>query len=128
MATSARRSAQLPQDWTAAVLGAAGVPVGLGVLVKPRHLVTCAHVVCRALGLPDTQAEAPAARVAIEGFQSLARTWSRRVVAWYPADRAKRLQDICVLELEDESLAVATWDQLLQQEPRLGNAVRALGY
>ena len=40
-----------------------GLPVGLGVLVGPREVLTCAHVVNAALGLPAESPERPDAAV-----------------------------------------------------------------
>jgi hypothetical protein len=56
---------QLPQDWLAKVLDNSGNPVGLGVLVEPKHVVTCAHVVNRALGLGPDEEPSAEARVAV---------------------------------------------------------------
>lgn len=37
-------------DWQVSILGSTGKPVGGGVLVPPRYVLTCAHVVASALG------------------------------------------------------------------------------
>lgn len=37
-------------DWQVSILGPAGNPVGGGVIVPPRYVLTCAHVVTSAMG------------------------------------------------------------------------------
>ncbi|MDQ1295123.1 MAG: hypothetical protein QG608_3008, partial [Actinomycetota bacterium] len=48
-----------------AIRDASGVPAGLGVLVGPREVVTCAHVVAAALDLPADLPERPDAEVTV---------------------------------------------------------------
>ncbi|GAK49823.1 peptidase S1 and S6, chymotrypsin/Hap [Candidatus Moduliflexus flocculans] len=49
------------------------VPVGAGFLVSPRYLLTCAHVVEAALGLPKYAPDAPTQRVEFDCCRNMRR-------------------------------------------------------
>lgn len=87
-----------------------GKPVGVGFLVGPRHIMTCAHVVAdalgnrKALGLPS--APAPTDAVALDfvvlGNKAIRPTHDATVVPgmWHPEqDELNDRRDIAVLEL-----------------------------
>jgi WD40 repeat protein len=80
--------------------------VGCGVLVSPRHVVTCAHVVAEALGDPSlgAAAEVPARAVPLSlPLLAASLQTTGRVVCWQPAreDGRKAPEDIAVLELSE---------------------------
>ena len=81
---------------------AAGPVIGTVFLISPRHVMTCAHVVNEALGLPwDTSAD-PAEPVWVDFPFAQAGSGpglSARVVEWRPPSNAPA-SDIAVLELE----------------------------
>lgn len=52
-------AAPFPSDWQLRVRSSDGGTAGAGVLVSPRHVLTCAHVVCAALGVPWEEAATP---------------------------------------------------------------------
>ena len=125
-AASRANSPELPQAWMVAVLGADERPVGLGVVVGTRHVVTCSHVVAEALGVKASPAQASQEQVRLKSVLSLQKAGAV-VKTWYPADdrHEDRFQDICLLELteqENGQRGIApgpTWDQLCsgQLEP-----------
>lgn len=76
--------------------------VGAGFLVSQKHILSCAHVVAEALGLPRETVEMPDAEVSLD-FPILApqRLLKARVVFWRPVNREKfEEEDIAGLELE----------------------------
>jgi hypothetical protein len=85
-----------------------GLVVGAGFLATDRHILTCAHVVSRSLGLFDTPADAPLAKVQLD-FPLLAprRMQNARVVYWQPPQADNR-GDIAGLELDGEPPINAT--------------------
>jgi formylglycine-generating enzyme required for sulfatase activity len=85
------------------ILDAGQRPVGAGCLVRDRLIVTCAHVVAEALGLPRGAAEAPAAPVTLDFPYVPATAATARVVLWWPYRQAvagDRRHDLALLELE----------------------------
>ncbi|WP_089725702.1 tetratricopeptide repeat protein [Candidatus Thiosymbion oneisti] len=104
-------------------IGRTGDPdrtIGCGLLVTPRHVVTCAHVVASALGTTATAAAAPAGSIPVD-LPLLARPFrtTGHVVCWLPVreDKDKAPEDIAVLELADELPPAAQPAPLLGLEP-----------
>jgi hypothetical protein len=56
----------LPAGFVVRLLAPGGLPVGVGVLVGQREIVTCAHVVNAALGRETTAQDQPGEPVAVE--------------------------------------------------------------
>ncbi|MGW7254973.1 nSTAND1 domain-containing NTPase [Streptomyces sp. NPDC054834] len=88
------------------VLGAATVQVadvnghigGLGVIIAPRLVLTCAHVVLSALGLPLTRSEPPDAPVRVRLVLTEGEETEAVVRDWVPV-RADGSGDVAVLSL-----------------------------
>src|SRR3712207_1977143 len=88
--------------------GDRGAIVGTGFRVSDRHVLTCAHVVAQALGVPEETPDSPTGEVRldfplIEPGQPLA----GRVVRWLPVRSdggvtPRNGEDIAVLELIGE--------------------------
>lgn len=78
-----------------------GAIVGAGFLVSDRHLLTCAHVVTAALGIPTETVETPVASVELD-FPLIApgQKVKAKVVFWQPVNPAQLGEDIAGLELE----------------------------
>lgn len=75
--------------------------VGAGFLVSEKHILTCAHVVADALGLPRETVEMPDAEITLDfPIQASQRLFKARVVFWRPVNRQKFEEDIAGLELE----------------------------
>jgi len=94
--------------------------IGCGLLVTPRHLVTCAHVVASALGTEATAAKVPADRIPVD-LPLLKRPFrtTGQVIRWWPVREAedKAPENIAVLELVDEVPPEAEPAPLLSLEP-----------
>nr|MDT0656478.1 pentapeptide repeat-containing protein [Micromonospora sp. DSM 115978] len=122
-----------PGRFIVSFLGPADEPVGVGVLVGPRHILTCAHVVNVALGLPVTATgqPGPPVRVRFPMRQSAdADPLLARVVRWVPPPDGRRPgDDIAGLELVDgEPPAGAEPAKLLVNPPRPGHELRVFGF
>ena len=129
----------------AAVVNADGVPVGVGALVGPRQVLTCAHVVNAALGLDPRTQPAPDVTVRI-GFPLLDparsgrtlqanrtiqanQTIRARVTRWLPPPRQSVTgDDIAGLELSEPPPQGACPVRLLLNPPGLGQVFRLFGY
>jgi formylglycine-generating enzyme required for sulfatase activity len=85
------------------ILDAGHRPVGAGCLVRERLIVTCAHVVAEALGLPRDTAEVPTAPIALDFPFVASTTATARAILWWPYRQAgggDRRHDLAVLELQ----------------------------
>ncbi|MFG1901394.1 trypsin-like serine peptidase [Micromonospora carbonacea] len=91
------------QPWVVRIRGGNGVILGSGTLLGDRHVLTCAHVVDRAVGRATAGATPPADRVQVE-LVRLPRLSARSagVVTggWVPAGKEGQ-GDIALLELSD---------------------------
>jgi len=103
----------------------AGGPVGVGVLVSRHEVVTCAHVVNAALGLPPAAGDRPGDAVAV--------TWPRvdgaepvtaRVTAWLPVADG----DLAVLALDAPAPTGAAVAELAGGPPERDDVLRVFGY
>ncbi len=81
-------------------------PVGLGFLAAEKHVLTCAHVIAQALGIPQDSPDAPKRKIRLD-FPLLApgTILSSHVVFWQPVQSnsspaLEYAEDIAVLELE----------------------------
>ncbi|HEY8373648.1 MAG TPA: trypsin-like peptidase domain-containing protein [Pseudonocardiaceae bacterium] len=102
-------------------------PVGLGFLAADDTVVTCAHVVCRALDLPDNHVEEPTEPVTVEFLLSPHRPrLTAQVVAWRPYG-SEAPDDVAVLRLAGRPPRDATPVPLLDQPLVWGNQVRIFG-
>lgn len=78
-----------------------GAIVGAGFLVSDRYLLTCAHVVTAALGIPTETVEPPAAPLELD-FPLIApgQKVKAKVVFWQPVNSTQMGEDIAGLLLE----------------------------
>ena len=80
----------------------AGGVAGAGFLVSERHILTCAHVIAQALGLPDDTVEPPSSPVSLDFPRLASHTLlTAKVVFWCPVQEDGR-GDIAGLELLDK--------------------------
>jgi S1-C subfamily serine protease len=102
---------------------AQGRVAGAGFLAGERRVLTCAHVVAAALGLPDDAPEAPQADVQLD-FPLLApgRRFTARVTAW------QAQADVAGLELTGSPPAEAAPVSLLVASNLWGHLFRAFGF
>jgi WD40 repeat protein/3',5'-cyclic AMP phosphodiesterase CpdA len=116
-------------SFIARVLGPDDAVGGLGALIGPRHVVTCAHVVNTALGRDALSQQQPRERVRVD-FPLLAdRTQAEaEVVMWRPPPGAGVAgDDIAGLELAGPPPRAAV-ARLAVEAPRAGRTVRVFGY
>src|SRR5438094_427884 len=100
--------------------GREGAIVGSGFLVDEKHVLTCAHVVAVALGIPATTADTPKNVISLD-FPLLPDNSSLKahVVRWAPMRDEKPksseiIEDIAVLELEVDAPPVGAKPVQLQ--------------
>ncbi len=105
-----------------------GVAVGAGFLVGERHILTCAHVVAAALGLPDEAPEKPQAAVSLD-LPRVAprRLLTARIMLWRPP-RTDGGDDIAGLELESDPPHGARAAPLAQVDDLWERSFRAFGF
>jgi len=90
----------LQAPWHARIMGPQG-PVGAGVLVDSRRIVTCAHVIGEALGLRDL-AQTPSGLVTIDfpqGAESEIRMTRVMAEGWFPGRPGSGAGDLAMLEV-----------------------------
>lgn len=118
-----------PSDASVArILSADGRPEGAGFRAGQREVITCAHVVATALGLPPETQESPGGRLWIDF--PLAERGTRvpaRVGAWTPV-RPDGSGDIAVLELLADPPAKAPVARLVEDAAGPDRRVRAFGF
>ena len=100
-----------------------GTVVGTGFLVTGRHVLTCAHVVASALGLPHRAPNPPQADLHLD-FPLLApeSVLTARLSHWQPAI------DVAVLELISDPPAESKPVRLVTADDLWGHSFRALGF
>jgi hypothetical protein len=110
------------------IRAANGRTVGAGFLVTEKQVLTCAHVVAQALGLPDNAPEAPKGEVLLD-FPLVApeQRLTARVVCWQPA-RPDGSGDVAGLELMDDPPAGTSPIRLVKAEEPWGHPFRAFGF
>jgi hypothetical protein len=114
----------------ASVLGVDGKPTGAAFLISETDLLTCAHVVTRALRLPDFLCAAPDTRVKLEF--PLANPPAIRYAtvvpsAWQP-ERRDESGDVARLRLVDHAPASAHPLRLVQSDQFFGHKFEAFGF
>jgi len=112
------------------VLDAAGRTVGVGVLVGPQEILTCAHVVNLALGRDRRAQDRPAGEVTVEPAGGGGPPLRARVQRWLPPPRTGAAgDDIAGLILTStERPASATPARLAANPPARGRVVDVFGY
>ncbi|MEU6865550.1 trypsin-like peptidase domain-containing protein [Streptomyces sp. NPDC046876] len=119
----------VPSDASVArVLGPDGIPEGAGFRAAPREVITCAHVVAKALGLPEDTADPPGGRVWVDF--PLAERSTRvpaRIAAWTPVGRDGS-GDVAVLTLLEDPPAGAPIARLVEDAAGPDRRVRTFGF
>jgi V8-like Glu-specific endopeptidase len=99
-----------PSDYLSAFKGsiirifhANGAIVGAGFLVSPQYVLTCAHVVAAALGIPNNTKEAPTDSIHLDfPLVAAGQKIKAQVVFWQPMNPSVVGEDIAGLKLEGE--------------------------
>ncbi|MGH3997969.1 MAG: trypsin-like serine peptidase, partial [Pseudonocardiaceae bacterium] len=112
------------------VLDVAGGTAGVGVLVGPRQILTCAHVVNAALDWDRAAQEEPAGEVTIQFAVGDGSPLRARVQRWLPPPRTGAIgDDIAGLILTSTELPTgATPARLAVNPPERGRVVDVFGY
>lgn len=107
----------------ARIYGVCGGVIGAGFLVGKRELLTCAHVVTGALGLPDNTPEPPADPLPLDfPLVAAGALLTARVVHWQPQN------DVAVLELACAPPPGAGPAPLAEGGDLWGHPFRAFGF
>ncbi len=110
------------------IRSANGRVVGAGFLVGERHILTCAHVITKALGLADDTADKPSSLVSLDFPRLASHTLlTARVVFWSPVQDDGR-GDIAGLELLDKPPAGTEAVHFAPSEQVWGHPYRAFGF
>jgi hypothetical protein len=118
-----------PRPWRARVLRRGGGVAGAGVLIDQRHVLTCAHVVCQALGRDPRLQEPPDGEVELDFVEAEAEPVGAHVAdgGWIPIG-PEGGGDIAVLELAEDAPRGAL-PGLLSRSQRLdGHRFDTYGY
>lgn len=110
------------------ILGKAQKPIGGGVLVPEKHVVTCAHVVNQALDLADDSQPQPddSVKLTLRHIDS-AKYVSAKVVAWRPIDENGG-GDIAILETLEPLPSGVQCQSLKLQAEFWGKSFRVYGF
>jgi Trypsin-like peptidase domain len=116
------------------ICGEDGTPFGAGLLVRPRQVLTCAHVVATALGLATTADRPPEGTVGIRfthADDAAVRRAKPSAGRWFPpgagGDGDPGAGDIALLDLTDEPPAQAHPISTFRSGAAPGYAVHAFG-
>ncbi len=110
------------------IRSANGRVAGAGFLVGERHILTCAHVITKALGLADDTADKPSSLVSLDFPRLASHTLlTARVVFWSPVQDDGR-GDIAGLELLDKPPAGTEAVHFAPSEQVWGHPYRAFGF
>jgi hypothetical protein len=105
--------------------GPAGTPVGLGVQVGDRDVLTCAHVVNAALGLPPDAAARPAHRVLVSWPKlSGSPSVEAEIEGWRPI----AIGDLATVRLLTAAPLGSAAARLAEQPSGQGKTLRVFGY
>lgn len=106
-----------------------GAVVGAGFLVSPQCVITCAHVVTEAVGIPQNTTQAPTSSINLD-FPLIAagRKIQAQVVFWQPVNPSEVGEDIAVLKLESEPPDTVQPMRLVTAEDWWEHPLRVFGF
>lgn len=112
-----------------------GAVVGAGFLVSKQYLLTCAHVITQALGIPQNTSSAPTAELVDLDFPLIApgQKMKARVIFWRPVqDFSSTLpvdgEDIAALELQSEVPLAVQPVRLVTADDLFDHPFRTFGF
>jgi WD40 repeat protein len=106
-----------------------GKVIGAGCLVSEKHILTCAHVVADALGLPRNTTGIPDALINLDFPLLAAKQYLKaKVVFWQPVNPDAEAEDIAGLELENSLPQMAQPAKFITSEDLWGHPFRVLGF
>jgi WD40 repeat protein len=111
------------------IYSSSGKVIGAGFLVSQKYIITCAHVVADALGLPRTTAQMPDAEITLD-FPLVApkQLLKAKVVFWLPVNPSVELEDIARLELALSPPNQALIAPLITSDEWAGHPFRVFGF
>ncbi|MFK4837244.1 trypsin-like peptidase domain-containing protein [Microbacterium sp. ZW T2_14] len=115
------------RPWQVRLLDSTGSPMGGGVLVDERHVVTCAHVVREALGVDDPAVQAPAEVVRVDFVRSESAPVEATVEAWADVAEDGRA-DVAVLALSEPAPVGSQPAPVRRSDGVLGHDFDVLGF
>jgi tetratricopeptide (TPR) repeat protein len=106
-----------------------GKVIGSGCLVSQKHILTCAHVVTDALGLPRTTLEMPDAHITLDfPLLTTKQLLKAKVVFWRPVNPDIEVEDIAGLELENSLPEMAQPAKLITSDDLWEHPFRVWGF
>ncbi len=103
--------------------------VGAGFLVSDRHLLTCAHVITEALGIPSNTQEPPTGTIELDfPLIAPAQKLKAKVEFWQPVNPPQIGEDIAGLHLEDSPPTGVSAVQLVTTSNYWGHSFRIFGF
>ncbi|MGK7928120.1 MAG: trypsin-like peptidase domain-containing protein [Spirulina sp.] len=111
-----------------------GAVVGAGFLITQKHILSCAHVITAALGLPNTTIEMPSESITLDfSLMAAGRKLTANVCFWQPyqTDRTitpDRIGDIAILELQTSLPINVQPVELIEGENYWGHSFRVFGF
>lgn len=108
--------------------------VGMGFLAGRRHVLTCAHVVTSALGIPDETPRPPEGEIRLDfPFIASGQMFPASVIFWKPVQTEENEcppeeEDIAGLQLQTDLPADIRPLELIQAEDLWNHPFRAFGY
>jgi hypothetical protein len=102
--------------------------IGAGFLVSSKYILTCAHVVADALGLPRSTTEMPEEKISLDfPLVSVGERFKAKVVFWCPLSPDEQIEDIAGLEL-DNSLSILPSISLVPSDNWHEHSFRVYGF
>lgn len=104
--------------------------IGAGFLVTNREILTCAHVIAQALGIPENAPEQPVDEIQLD-FPLIAQRemLTAKVVLWRPIGTSPKEEgDIAVLKLEQDAPLDSQFVRLVKSDELWGHTFRVLGF
>lgn len=106
-----------------------GKVIGAGCLVSQKHILTCAHVVADALGIPRNTSEMPDALITLDfPLIAAAQCLKAKVVFWLPVNPDVQEEDIAGLELENYCPQKAQPAKLIASEDLCEHTFKVFGF
>lgn len=122
-------AAPLESSYIVRIYSNSGRVIGAGFLVSQKYILTCAHVVADALGLPRDTAQMPDAEITLDFPQvAVQPSFKAKVVFWLPVNPGVEAEDIAGLELEVSPPGFQSAPLITSTDDFWGHSFRVLGF
>jgi hypothetical protein len=106
-----------------------GKVIGAGCLVSQKHILTCAHVIADALGIPRQTSKMPDEIIILDFPLLITKQHLKaKVVFWQPVNPTMNAEDIAVLELENFFTQLAQPAKFITSDDLWGHSFRVFGF